>query len=104
MNRVSLFFVCILASAGAGAVDIQRQEELRNLLLQDCGSCHGMTLQGGLGPSLKPEALTGKPDAFLEHTILNGRAGVPMPPWRGILSEADVTWLVQALRKGEFHE
>jgi cytochrome c55X len=104
MNRLGLLLVGIITSTGAAAVDTHRQAELRNLLLQDCGSCHGMTLQGGLGPSLKPEALTGKPDAFLEYTILNGRAGVPMPPWRGILSEADVTWLVQELRKGEFHE
>jgi hypothetical protein len=32
----------------------QRQKELIHLVRQDCGSCHGMTLQGGLGPALLP--------------------------------------------------
>ncbi len=104
MIRVGLFFLGVLATASVNALDAQRQAELRHLLLHDCGSCHGMTLQGGLGPALLPEALAGKPDEFLQHTILNGRAGVPMPPWRDILSEAEVAWLVKVLRKGELHE
>jgi len=103
MIRVG-FFIGVLATAGANALDAQRQDELRHLLLHDCGSCHGMTLQGGLGPALVPDALAGKPDEFLQYTILNGRAGVPMPPWRGILSESEVAWLVQVLRKGDLHE
>jgi len=36
-------------------ISAERQTELLYLLKQDCGSCHGMTLQGGLGSSLLPE-------------------------------------------------
>lgn len=104
MNRAGLFFVGVLSTTAADAIDEHRQAELRHLLFHDCGSCHGMTLQGGLGPALLPETLAGKPDEFLKYTILNGRAGVPMPPWRDILSESDVAWLVQVLRKGDLHE
>jgi cytochrome c55X len=104
MNRAGLFFMGVLATGTVDAMDEHRQAELRHLLLHDCGSCHGMTLQGGLGPALLPKALAGKPDAFLKYTILNGRSGTPMPPWRDILSDADVTWIVRALRKGDLHE
>ncbi len=79
---------------------VVRQTELLALLRQDCGSCHGMTLQGGLGPALLPQALAGKADALLIETILNGRSGTAMPPWNSLLSRADVVWLVQQLRSG----
>ncbi|HEB77798.1 MAG TPA: cytochrome c [Methylothermaceae bacterium] len=79
----------------------ERQKELRNLLIQDCGSCHGMTLKGGLGPPLVPEALAGKSPEFLRRTIVEGRPGTPMPPWGGLLSDADIDWLVEILLDGE---
>lgn len=82
-------------------VDNTRQEELLHLLRHDCGSCHGMTLKGGLGPSLLPEALEGKPAEFLEFTILNGRHGSAMPPWAGILTAEEARWIVQRLLDGE---
>lgn len=78
----------------------ERQQELRHLLKHDCGSCHGMTLKGGLGPALLPENLVNKADVVLKQTILHGRPPTPMPPWKGILSEDDVDWLVMLLRKG----
>jgi cytochrome c55X len=79
----------------------QRQAELRHLLTQDCGSCHGLTLKGGLGPALTPPALAGKPPEFLQLTILHGRPGTAMPPWRGLLSEDDSRWLADRLLAGE---
>lgn len=81
-------------------ISAARQHELKHLLRHDCGSCHGMTLKGGLGPALLPENLVGKPAATLEATVLYGRAGTPMPPWRGLLSEEEVAWLIALLMKG----
>lgn len=77
-----------------------RQRALLHLLRQDCGACHGLTLKGGLGPALLPAALADKPPAALEATITHGRPGTPMPPFRGILSDAEVEWLVAQLRAG----
>ena len=91
--------VVVLAEPGAA-----RQLELRHLLVQDCGSCHGMTLKGGLGPTLLPSALEGKPDELLVNTILFGRPGTAMPPWQPLLTEADAAWLVEQLREGVTHE
>jgi cytochrome c55X len=76
----------------------QRQAELRHLLRHDCGSCHGMTLQGGLGPALLPQRMRVYEPDFIRTTILQGRPGTPMPPWRPLLSDQDVTWLVRLLR------
>jgi len=76
------------------------KKELRNLLVQDCGSCHGLTMRGGLGPALLPETLADKPDAVLVSTIMDGRPGTAMPPWRPLLSEDDANWMVQQLKQG----
>lgn len=77
-----------------------REAYLANLLTQDCGSCHGLTMKGGLGPPLLPEALAERDDAVLVETILDGRPGTPMPPWRFELSAREAAWLVKRLREG----
>ncbi len=92
--------LALSATVSAGEVTQERQQTLLHLLRHDCGSCHGMTLKGGLGPPLTPVALKGKSQSSLEATILFGRPGTPMPPWRGMLSEAEARWLVEALKSG----
>jgi cytochrome c55X len=82
----------------------KRQQELIHLLLQDCGSCHGMTLKGGLGPALLPQDLEGKPAQFLINTVLYGRPGTAMPPWQGLLSEKEVSFLIATLQQGLINE
>lgn len=82
-------------------VNADRQQQLLHLLKQDCGSCHGLTLKGGLGPALLPEDLQGKPLSFLAETILNGRPGTAMPPWRGLIQPAEASWLAQVLLQGD---
>ena len=77
-----------------------RQKELVHLVRQDCGSCHGMTLQGGLGPALLPATLQDKPAEGLAATIYYGRPGTPMPPWQQFMSEAEAGWIVQKLMSG----
>ena len=78
----------------------ERRQALVHLLRHDCGSCHGMTLRGGLGPPLTAAALQLKSDAALEATILHGRPGTPMPPWRGMLQDEEVRWMVRLLKSG----
>ena len=100
MFKVSLFILLMLSfSVFADKPDVKRQKELRNLLQQDCGSCHGMTRKGGLGPALTVEALKGKPIEYLTFTISEGRPGTPMPPWKHLLSESDINWLALALKQ-----
>ena len=83
----------------AEGLDGNRKLELEHLLRHDCGSCHGMTLKGGLGPALTPDALKTKPKAYLLQTITDGHPGTPMPPWRGVLAPEDIDYLVEFLMR-----
>lgn len=91
---------CTALATEGNSIDAARRSELIRLVRQDCGSCHGLTLQGGLGPPLLPEALAGKPTAALKATILHGRPGTAMPAWRQFLNEAEAEWIVTNLQKG----
>lgn len=77
-----------------------RRAELVHLLRHDCGSCHGLALKGGLGPALLPETLADKDRDALVVTVLEGRPGTPMPPWKDLLGEAEVRFLVDLLVEG----
>lgn len=89
----------LLGAAGAGIPEA-RQGELRHLLLHDCGSCHGLTMRGGLGRPLLPETLADRSDAALAEVILQGVRGTAMPPWRGELTLEEAYWMVRELRRG----
>lgn len=83
---------------------IERQKQLTHIVKQDCGSCHGMTLKGGLGTPLLPQYLTNKSVEFLSYTIINGRPTTAMPPWKEILTVQEANWIAQQLKLGKFNE
>jgi len=78
----------------------ERQSELLYRLRHDCGSCHGMTLKGGLGPALLPADLGESTTEDLVDVILHGVKGTPMPPWDFEVSKDEAAWLVGKLKKG----
>ena len=75
-NKLIVGALVTAAAANALAADPspERQKELVRLVRQDCGSCHGMTLAGGLGSPLLPANLKDKPVEGLVSKI--GRAHV----------------------------
>ena len=89
----------MLCTVGAAFAEptASRQQELVRLVRQDCGSCHGMALGGGLGSPLLPETLKDKPVDGLVATILMGRPGTAMPPWQRFVTEAEAVWIVSKL-------
>ncbi|MDO9029901.1 MULTISPECIES: c-type cytochrome [Hydrogenophaga] len=91
--------VLALAQAPA-APEAAREQALVRMVRQDCGSCHGMRLTGGLGPALTREALADFPLESLAATIYHGRPGTPMPPWRAMLNEAEAHWIAVRLQQG----
>jgi len=102
---VALASLCVagivhLSDAQTVAPAPQRRTELIELLRNDCGACHGLYLTGGLGPSLRPEALHDKPPLYLAQTILKGRPGTPMPGWEPFISESEAHWLAESLLRG----
>ncbi|HIP52612.1 MAG TPA: cytochrome c [Chromatiales bacterium] len=96
-----LAIIAVLSATAAGAAPAPaRQGELIYLLRHDCGSCHGMRLEGGLGPALLPQRLGAWDTQALAATILYGRPGTPMPPWRPFLTDQEAEWLAGQLKRG----
>ena len=93
----ALIATIVPASAGEAAPD---PVKLANLVRQDCGSCHGLTLKGGLGKPLTAEQLQPWDRDQLVHIILDGIPSTPMPPWRPLLSEPDARWIADRLKQG----
>ena len=105
MSNSAAFLAVMLSLAGVALPAFAeptpaRQKELIHLVRQDCGSCHGMTLQGGLGPALLPATLADKPVEGLVATIIGGRPGTPMPPWHRFLAADEAQWIVARLMTG----
>jgi cytochrome c55X len=100
MRLLAGFLVLTAAAAAAADPAPARRAELAELVRQDCGSCHGLTLKGGLGPSLEPAAMADKDATQLQFVILHGRRGTAMPPWRSLLTEDEARWIVEALKRG----
>ncbi len=89
--------LCQPLLVAAESFSAERKAELHNMLVQDCGSCHGLTVRGGLGPPLLPEYLRGKPRDFLIATIMNGRPGTAMPPWHPLMTHQEAEWMLDKL-------
>ncbi|MBQ0930546.1 c-type cytochrome [Ideonella alba] len=100
MARAAVLLLALLPLAAAAEPAPERQQQLVRMVRQDCGSCHGMRLTGGLGPALTPAALADKPLESMVATIVHGRPGTPMPPWRAMLSEPEARWIAERLAAG----
>ena len=75
-------------------------ESFADLVVQECGSCHGLTLRGGLGRPLTREGLEDRPLDLVRDIILDGLPGTPMPPWRPLLSEKEAAAIAEMLKNG----
>lgn len=78
----------------------QDNKRLQHMVKQDCGSCHGLTMKGGLGLPLTREALAGIDPEAIAAIILDGVPGSAMPPWRPLLREDEALWIAVYLKKG----
>jgi cytochrome c55X len=94
------FVALALGLAFAGVAGAQDEARLVRFVRHDCGSCHGLTLKGGLGPPLTAAALAGKPPSYLQAVILEGRAGTAMPPWSSFVSTSEAQWIAERLLEG----
>ncbi|TRD23235.1 c-type cytochrome [Palleronia caenipelagi] len=88
---LALVAIPLVASAEPDPAHLER------LVIQDCGSCHGLTRKGGLGPDLRAESLSHWDADGLTEIILDGIPGTAMPPWRPLLTEAEAQWIAQYL-------
>ena len=96
----SLMVACSTPEKASAKFTDPHALQLVRMVRQDCGSCHGMQLTGGLGPPLTPATLSNTPLDSLVATIYHGRAGTPMPGWKAMISEADARWIAEQLLNG----
>ena len=103
MRTVAFFFMVlgfVAIAVAAESNSVANSTELIRLVRQDCGSCHGMTLQGGLGTPLTRQALAERSSEKLAATILYRRPGTAMPAWKTLLSEVEANWIADRLLSG----
>ena len=101
MKHMLRIMLLLLSPAVLADIGQSRQNELLYFVKHDCGSCHGMTMKGGLGPALLPETLASKHKSFLISTILDGRPNTAMPPWKRMLSYDEAAWITEELQTGK---
>ena len=95
----SLLVLCLTVMPAEAEVSPDRARDLEHMVLQDCGSCHGLTMKGGLGRPLTAEALTHADPETLALIILDGVPGTAMPPWRPLITEDEAMWIARYLKK-----
>ena len=98
---ISLLATALTMTVPAAMADSPDPDALKRLVHQDCGSCHGLTLKGGLGPDIRPQSLEHYDPEILQIVIMEGIPGTAMPPWHPLLSEAEAAWIADYLLKGE---
>lgn len=100
--RTILALAAAVAHAMPAAAEpaLSRQGELVRLVRQDCGSCHGLTLKGGLGKALLPADLAPLSTEQIADVILEGMAGTPMPPWKSLIQRDEAEWIAARLKEG----
>ncbi|SFJ98351.1 cytochrome c55X [Marinobacter persicus] len=95
------FVLAVWLTPAASMAELNVDEaELENFVIQDCGSCHGLTMRGGLGPPLRPEDLEQLPAEAIAAIIREGVDGTAMPPWKALLSDDEMLWIGRQLKSG----
>lgn len=88
------------ASESKPELTSEKQSALLHLIKQDCGSCHGMRLTGGLGPDLTSSRMRQLGEKNISTVIKYGRPGTAMPPWRAILNDDEIAFISEQLVRG----
>ncbi len=97
--RSAAVLLALAALPAAAEVPPERAAALEHMVIQDCGSCHGLTMKGGLGRPLTADALVHADRDGLALIILDGIPGTAMPPWRPLMSEEEALWIADYLKK-----
>ena len=94
----ALVLAALATTSGATEIGAEQAAKLERLVVQDCGSCHGLTLNGGLGTPINVDRMQHYAREDLRDIILDGVPGTAMPPWRPLITEDEALWIADYLR------
>jgi len=99
-RALPILLAAFVAAAPPALAEIgpDKASQLERLVIQDCGSCHGLTLKGGLGRPITPDLMQHYDREVLRDIILDGIPGTAMPPWRPLITESEALWIADYLR------
>ncbi|HET7616844.1 MAG TPA: cytochrome c [Bacillales bacterium] len=100
---LGVVLMCIIAFYGASQLGDESQAKggggetaanakPQQIFEQNCASCHGKNLQGGVGPNLQHIGGKLSKDAILKQ-IKNGGGGMPPGVIKGEAADKVATWL-----------
>ena len=92
MSVAALAVVSSGLFAGTSSMDVEKVFE------KECQGCHGPNHEGGVGSDLRPKVISKKNAYMLAETILNGRPGTAMPPFKDKFTKADADKMVDYLQ------
>jgi len=92
MSVAALAVVSSGLFAGTSNMDVEKVFE------KECQGCHGPNHEGGVGSDLRPKVISKKNAYMLAETILNGRPGTAMPPFKDKFTKADADKMVDYLQ------
>lgn len=91
-----LFVLTMIALAAPSAFG----RDIGAFFNQNCANCHGRNLEGGQAPSLLGENWKhGSDDASIARSISEGVVTNGMPPWKGVLTDAEIRAMVVLIRE-----
>lgn len=97
MRRVSAVFAAALVAGGCTLGSPAGDATGEEIYTQLCARCHGVGLEGGVGPSLGPGSnAAAEDDTYLDFTIRNGRGRMPS---FSSLDDAQIDRLIRYLRE-----
>ncbi|WP_345993078.1 cytochrome D1 domain-containing protein [Sulfurimonas sp. HSL-1716] len=87
-----------LAVVSSGLLADTSNMDVAKVFERECQGCHGPNHEGGVGADLRPAKIAKKNTYMLAETILNGRAGTAMPPFKNKFTQADADKMVDYLQ------
>jgi len=95
--------LCVLLCFFSATLVLQGQPRPRDPNAQTyaniCAGCHGTTITGGRAPTLFDDVWHfGGDDASIRQSIMEGRAGTEMPPFKSMFKEEEITGLIAYIR------
>lgn len=100
MKRIGPVAFLALALVACGVGPVPDDADGATIYQVICANCHGVDLEGRIGPALGPGSNSAaQPDSFIETTVRHGRGS--MPSFRSTLSDEQIGRVIEYIREAQ---